>query len=311
MRAYVGITDQDWYRYLASRPHLDEVNFWRPKGDRAFKALFPGEPFFFKTHHPHNKVVGGGFFSGFAALRVSEAWDLYGEANGVSCLAEMQKRIARYRRSSMSPGEDPRIGCVLIRDATFFPPDLQVDQPPDFGLNVVQGKTYDLADPRVASYFDALFQRVLGGTVEVDFSEPWHRPGPVYGDPRLAPMRLGQHAFQAVVLDAYARRCAITGEKIQPVLQAAHIKPLPNGGEHRLDNGMLLRSDVHTLYDRGYLGVDPKHRLMVSRRLRDEFNNGELFYTLSGQRISVPSKRTDQPSREFLEWHLDEVFLGA
>jgi putative restriction endonuclease len=73
------------------------------------------------------------------------------------------------------------------------------------------------------------------------------------GDPRLAPHRLGQQSFKAVVLDAYHRRCAISGTHIPPVLQAAHIWPVKNGGENRLANGLLLRSDVHTLFDRGYL----------------------------------------------------------
>ncbi|MDQ3464516.1 MAG: HNH endonuclease [Actinomycetota bacterium] len=130
----------------------------------------------------------------------------------------------------------------------------------------------------------------------------------VYGDRRLTPQRLGQLAFQAVVLGAYERRCAVTGDKIRPVLQAAHIRPLPAGGEHRLDNGLLLRSDVHTLYDRGYLAVDPQHRLLVSPRLRDEFGNGERFYANAGQRIALPSRRADRPNREFLEWHIDEVY---
>jgi putative restriction endonuclease len=80
----------------------------------------------------------------------------------------------------------------------------------------------------------------------------------------MAPYRLGQRSFQAVVLDAYHRRCAITGTHIPPVLQAAHIRPVTEGGEHRLDNGLLLRSDVHILFDRGYLGVDPRYRLLVS-----------------------------------------------
>ena len=74
---------------------------------------------------------------------------------------------------------------------------------------------------------------------------------------------------------------------------------------------MLLRSDVHTLYDRGYLGVDPSHRLLVSPRLREEFGNGERFYALAGQTIAVPDRRPDRPSREFLEWHLDEVYKAA
>ena len=121
----------------------------------------------------------------------------------------------------------------------------------------MQGKSYDLAQAPDLAYFEPLMARLLGHEVDIDMNEPWHLPGPVYGDPRLTPQRLGQQAFQATVLHAYHRRCAITGAKIRPILQAAHIRPLPSGGEHRLDNGLLLRSDVHTLYDRGYLGVDP------------------------------------------------------
>lgn len=136
----------------------------------------------------------------------------------------------------------------------------------------------------------------------------WHRPGPVFGDPRLAPYRLGQSSFKAVVLDAYNRRCAITGTHIPPVLQAAHIRPVTAGGEHRLDNGLLLRSDIHTLFDRGYLGIDPQFRLRVSPKLRADFNNGEQLYAMAGQVIELPERRADRPSREFLQWHLDELF---
>jgi putative restriction endonuclease len=107
---------------------------------------------------------------------------------------------------------------------------------------------------------------------------------------------------------AYGRRCAITGSKIQPVLQAAHIRPITVGGEHRLDNGLLLRSDAHTLFDLGYLGVDPGYRLHVSPRLREEFGNGEQFYERAGYPIALQTRRTDRLSSEFLEWHLDTIF---
>jgi putative restriction endonuclease len=217
----------------------------------------------------------------------------------------------KYRRQPIAAGEDPPIGCVFVRDIVFFPPDALADPPPQFAANVVQGKSYDLADTSVAGYFSQLLARLLGGAADLDLAWPWHRIGPVYGDPRLVPQRLGQRSFQAIVLSAYGRRCAITGGRIRPVLQAAHIRPLPAGGEHRLDNGLLLRSDVHTLYDRGYLGVDPKHRLLVSPRLREEFGNGEQFYARAGQPIAVPERRADRPNREFLEWHLDEVFKAA
>jgi putative restriction endonuclease len=85
----------------------------------------------------------------------------------------------------------------------------------------------------------------------------------------------------------------------------------PAGGEHRLDNGLLLRSDVHTLYDRGYLGIDPKHRLLVSPRLRAEFGNGDQFYAQAGEIITLPDRRADRPNEDFLEWHLDETFQAS
>jgi putative restriction endonuclease len=302
------VTDSTWYQFLAARPQVAEVNFWQPSGGREFRVLAPGEPFFFKTHYPHNMVVGGGFFSDSARLRVSEAWEFFGEANGAASVEQMRARIGRYRRSPIGPGEDPVIGCLFVRDVRFFPEDAAVAPPPQFAPNIVQGKSYDLADSSVAPYFADLLQLTLGAVVELDFSRPWHRPGPVFGDPRLAPYRLGQSSFKAVVLDAYHRRCAISGTHIPPVLQAAHIRPVTAGGEHRLDNGLLLRSDIHTLFDRGYLGVDPRFRLRVSPRLRADFSNGDQFYTQAGQLIELPERRADRPSREFLQWHLDEVF---
>ncbi|MET7876402.1 HNH endonuclease [Micromonospora profundi] len=310
MKAFVGVTDERWYRFLAERPELNEVNFWRPSGG-GFRALVAGEPFLFKAHYPLNRVVGGGFFSGFTQLRISEAWELFGEANGAASLDEMRLSVGRYRKQAIAPEEDPLIGCIFVRDVTFFHATSTADPPPGFASNVVQGKTYDLADPDSAAYFDLLLHRLIGLTAEVDFDGPWHRPGPVYGDPRLVPQRLGQQSFKAVVLGAYGRRCAITGNKVQPVLQAAHIRPLPMGGEHRLDNGLLLKSDVHILFDRGYLGVDPKHRLVVSPRLRTEFGNGDQFYAKAGEQIALPERRGDRPRAEFLEWHLDTVYKAA
>lgn len=132
--------------------------------------------------------------------------------------------------------------------------------------------------------------------------------GRMFGDPRLIAPRLGQGSFKAVVLDAYHRTCAITNTRIRPVLEAAHIRPVASGGEHRVDNGLLLRSDVHTLFDNGYLGVDRRYRLRVSPKLRTEFGNGESFYALAGESIALPERRADRPSREFLEWHNDTVF---
>lgn len=304
MKVFVGVTDGDWYRFLAARPDLTEVNFWVPSGI-GFRSLSLGEPFAFKTRSPHNRIVGGGFFNEFVRLPVSDAWRIFGEANGVASLHEMRSRISQYRREPLGPVDDPEIGCVMLRDTTFLPEAESLPAPSDWSSNLVRGKSYDIRDDGAGSIVEAIFAERIARYAAQAASVP----GAVFGAERLVRARLGQRPFQALVLDAYHRRCAVTGERIRPVLQAAHIVPVARGGENRLDNGLLLRSDVHTLFDSGYLGVDPKHRLLVSPRLRLEFENGEAFYRRAGTVIAVPARQVDRPKREFLEWHADTVFL--
>ena len=72
-----------------------------------------------------------------------------------------------------------------------------------------------------------------------------------------------------------------------PVLQAAHIKPYARSGPNRTSNGLLLRADLHLLFDEGYLTVTPEHRVEVSRRIREEFENGRDYYALHGQPLKT------------------------
>lgn len=95
--------------------------------------------------------------------------------------------------------------------------------------------------------------------------------------------RLGQGAFRVVVTDAYQRRCAITGEKTLPVLAAAHIKPYAENGPHSVNNGLLLKSDFHTLYDGGYITIDKDYRVDVSRRLHEDYGNRKDYYKYHGE----------------------------
>ncbi len=113
-----------------------------------------------------------------------------------------------------------------------------------------------------------------------------------------------------MVADVYRRRCAVTGEKALPVLQAAHIRPYAEGGEHRVDNALLLRSDLHILFDRGYVTVTPEYRLEVSRRLKADFDNGEEYLARHGQPIWVPGSPKWRPNPEFLAWHNERRYVG-
>ena len=307
-RAFVGVTDNRWAEFLRARPHLDEVNFWTPSPVGAFAALRRGEPFLFKTHYPQNRLVGGGFFTEYRLLRVGEAWRFFGEGNGASSAVELLAMIQRFRRG-VPVDPDPLIGCILLDGVFFVEDDLSLPAPPDFAGNIVRGKGYSLEQ---GSFVDRAFEQLLahsGVRVMGDDGTPTVVPGPVFRDaPQLVLARAGQRSFRAAVTAAYDRRCAITGSHIVPVLQAAHIRPVAEHGENRVDNGLLLRSDVHTLFDAGYLGLDERYRLQVSPRLRIDFGNGAEFYAKHGETVRVPERRADRPDRTVLQWHMDEVF---
>ena len=73
MRAWVAVTDKDWYRFLSRRSDFDELNFWQPGWNREFHTLSPGEPFLFKLHYPDKAIVGGGFFTHSSRVPTSVA----------------------------------------------------------------------------------------------------------------------------------------------------------------------------------------------------------------------------------------------
>lgn len=111
------------------------------------------------------------------------------------------------------------------------------------------------------------------------------------------------------VTDFYEKRCAITGERTLPVLDAAHIKPYTLVHRHEVSNGLLLRSDLHRLFDGGYLTVEPKDRkVLVSKRIKEEFENGREYYKLEGQSIREPSVSWAKPSIENLQYHASVLF---
>jgi putative restriction endonuclease len=302
VHAYVAVTDGDWFHLLAELAPKDEVNFWRPS-PRGFRSLEPGEVLLFKLHHPQNFIVGGGFFARYEVYPCGWAWDAFHERNGVTSLDDMIRRIGRYRRGLITETTD--IGCVMLEQPFFFERDVWIPAPADFAKNIVSGKRYDLRER--SDVWEAVQMRLLdAGTpdipdadADVTFTRAWVN------------QRQGQGTFKAAVTSAYARRCAVTGEKILPVLQAAHIRPVTQQGPHRVDNGLLLRSDVHTLFDRGYLTLAPDLALMVSPRLHSDFENGAYYYELAGQEIRKPERVEEQPRGEFLEWHRDVVFKAS
>lgn len=306
MRFFVGITDGDWFDFLSGMDGLDEVNFWQPSGQQQFRALQIGEPFLFKLHSPDDYIVGGGFFSHFTILPASIVWQAFGEKNGARTEEEMRTRIARYRRAP-NPGatNDYQIGCILLESPFFFDRADWIPVP-DWKREIVRGRGYDSeGDGReIWHRVEALLRASTQAAQHIEEGQPR------YGEPVAVLPRLGQGSFRLIVTDSYDRRCAFTNSPVLHVLEAAHIRPYSSGGTHAPTNGILLRQDLHTLFDRGYMTVTPSHQIEVSSRIREEFHNGKEYYKLHGEAMRLPTCGDRQPSPDLLRWHNEHVYRG-
>lgn len=311
MRGTVAITDYGWYEFLRGR-NLPEVNFWSPS-DRRIGETPDARILFFKLKVPHKAVCGFGYIARRTSLPDWLAWDCFGEANGCGSLVEMRHRIGgiRHRIGYSGAGAFNNIGCVVLVQPTFFRPDEWVLQPADWRPTTQSPKTYDLTRGEGRRLWDACRERAA-----LPLGVPAHQvPGPApanerYGTPQLVAPRLGQGAFRVAVIDAYGRACAVTGDHSLPALDAAHIRSYAQEGPHEVRNGILLRADLHRLFDRGYLTITPEQRLEVSRRLREDYSNGRSYYPLNGSAVRVPDAKSERPDIEYLRWHNEQVYLG-
>lgn len=309
MRMYVGVTDFDWFKTL-KQANCDEVNFWKPGGRTNFKALNEGDMFLFKLHSPRDYIVGGGFFLKFSILPSSLAWEAFGIANGANNLLELKDRVYKYKKTNRLSDPDPKIGCIILSMPFYLDERDWIPAPKDWNRNIVQGKTYDASEPYGLKLFEQVqeklrYREYMQSCVKEDSSAQR------YGKELLIKPRIGQGAFKVLITDAYQRRCAITGEKTLPVLEAAHIKPYSLEGPHAINNGLLLRRDFHTLFDRGYITVNKSFTLEVSHRIKEDFGNGKEYYEHHGKKLIIlPERREQRPDPRYLEWHNENVYLG-
>jgi len=307
MKAFIGVTDLDWFNHLSGIPEIDEVNFWQPSGNRGFKTLNPGEPFLFKLHSPNDFIVGGGFFAHNSILPLSLAWEAFYEKNGAQSAQEMRERIRKYRKTLSITNEDFQIGCILLEQPFFFGKDEWIKVPKDWSPNIVQGKTYDLSIGIGKELWDEVALRLKGRKIQ-EFKAS--DTADLFGKPQTILPRLGQGSFRIMVTDIYQRKCAVTQEKTLPALEAAHIKPYIESGPHSVNNGILFRSDIHKLFDRGYVTISPDYRFEVSKKIKEEYENGRDYYAMQGKPLHLPGKTDLRPSSQFINWHNEKIFLG-
>ena len=190
--------------------------------------LQPGELLLFKLKSPNDAIAGGGFFTRFLQMPINMAWETFGEANGVRSLPEFRSRIARIRKSDMQIVDNPTVGCIMLAEPFFWPKSEWIPRPPEFSLSNQQGKGFDSEETAGRRLWDAVCERLKRSPatlLEQDTATVAAIESNGFGKPQIVLPRLGQGLFRVMVTEAYSRRCAITGERTLPVLEAAHIKP--------------------------------------------------------------------------------------
>jgi hypothetical protein len=114
-------------------------------------------------------------------------------------------------------------------------------------------------------------------------------------------IRQGQPKFRADLIRAYSGRCAVTGTDAVQALEAAHIIPYAEGGINKINNGLILRSDIHSLFDRGLVGVEPDDYsvIMSDVLINTSYSDYERL------RIRLPKEKKDRPDPDALWSHLE------
>ena len=184
-------------------------------------------------------------------------------------------KIAKLRKpTSFEP--DPTIGCIILSDPIFFSKKDWIPMPRDWSMNIVSGKIYDTDSESGKLLWDRVLDLVVdheskGEAVKSGAEYAISEPISPYYRRILSKVRIGQSAFRVLVTDAYSRRCCVTGERTLPTLEASHIKPYLGSGPNATNNGLLLRSDVHRLFDAGYVTVTSDFKIEVSKRIKEEY----------------------------------------
>ncbi len=302
---FIANTDNDWFDFLSSQSDLAEVNFWQP-GGQAFHAIQPGELFAFRLKSPRNKIGGFGVLSSSSILPLQVAWEAFNRSNGAPSYDAMRAAIQKYKPDE-KVGPSTNIGCRILVEPVFLPEHLWIELPSSWSRNIVGGKRFSTDEADGMEVWN-LLQRA---------AQPWS-PGPVtdladigarYGKPILITPRLGQGAFRIAVKEAYQRQCAISEGKVLPALDAAHIRPFGDGGPHAKSNGVLLRKDIHSVFDAGYATIDTSYRFVVSNKVKEGFDNGNEYRRLHGKVLRLPVQTGDRPDVELLRWHNENRFL--
>lgn len=116
-------------------------------------------------------------------------------------------------------------------------------------------------------------------------------------------IRQGQPRFRKELLENYKQRCCMSGCDVQDTLEACHIYPYMGLETNHVQNGIILRADLHTLYDKGLLSIDENYKIRLSEVLKIS----QFYKFLDDKSIMLPTLEKNWPSVEAIRFKLKEL----
>lgn len=293
----IAPTDIEWFDYLKENLSSDKINFWTPTPWNV-RQLKEGDKLYFLLKSPSRKIGGFGYFSYYENMTAKQAWNRFGINNGVKSLLELVNRCTKYvnKNSIFVPTENPAIGCIVLENPTFLDEE-EFFLPEQHGLSfptqVVKLKYFHQEDIKLS----IVGEQKHGTSFELVGSNKKQ-----YQSSKTKKRR-GQPQFRKTLLEAYSNKCCITGEICLDVLQASHIQEYISEKSNHVQNGLVLRVDLHRLFDSGLISIDTDYKVSVSPLLDSTY-----YRSLNGKTILLPKKIEDYPSKEALSLHKEIVF---
>ncbi len=274
----VAPTDLIWFEYLKTHCLIDDINFWTPS-DWRVKSLHPGDKFIFKLKGKDDRAGGYGTFVEYKYQSLDATWKEFGTRNGFDCKSDFYQAIGGYQAQASS-----KCGCIVLTDVVFFDSPISLSSVGiNFSRQVVKFKTCTQPFP-----FDSTTTPQLSSFNLVATSNKNKKS-------QLATYREGQGQFHTEVCAAYGKRCCISCETIPELLQAAHIQDYINKDSNHIQNGLLLRIDLHKLFDSGLLYIDDQYYVHVSSLVASPY-----YQQYNGKKITLPSNPSAWPSKDAL-----------
>lgn len=287
----IAPTDMNWFNFLKEHDYNSFLNFWTPT-PWNIKGLNNGSKLYFLLKSPVRKIAGYGEFQDYLNLSTHDAWVKFGQRNGCNNKGELISKVQTYlSKNSRKYSDDVVtvdnhiIGCIILKNCQFWDEEnfiVPKEYDIDFANQIVKLKYFDKYDPFYLEQTEYTNYQIL------------NEPKEEYRQTVNA--RKGQSTFKSNILKAYNNKCCISGETCQELLEAAHIQQYVNSNSHHIQNGLLLRIDLHKLFDCGLLRIDANYRVVISSEL-----SNSSYSQFNGIVIQLPDNPNHYPSKASLE----------